>query len=356
MSMATQQARPSRLATYLANPEAKERIKSLVADFMDAEQFISHMVTAFQDPEIQKCDDVSKFEAVHVCAAMGLLPTLDQVRLIPYRNKCTAMPQWQGYKALMERHPAILEVSAHLVHNSDVFSFKDGVVAHEYDPFDTKRIVKDISDIRGGYCVILYRDGRRPKYHFTTAAHVTKARACAMTRKIWDAWTEQMCLKTCYRDCYARRAVPIDPIFQQRLATATRADDAILGNDPRRIATRRQTVAIEDLTGEVVNQEVDDSQDGIDEQPERTHAPTGPDPLASEAHRREYIDLLPTISTVGACDAYSKQAEHDETLTDEDKAKVVAECGVRAKVIKGHRGPQDNRGAPQDNRLTGTDQ
>jgi phage RecT family recombinase len=324
---------PTGLTAWLANDAAKERIADMVGDIMPPGQFISHMLTAFQDDKIQKCDDRSKFEAVHKCAALGLLPTLDQVRLIPYGNKCTVMPQWQGYKALMERHPAILEVSAHLVHVSDSFAFVDGYAKHEYDPFDAKRTIKGLPDIRGGYCVIQYRDGRPPKYHFTPVAHITKARACAKTTNIWDAWFEQMALKTCYRDCYARRAVPIDPLVQQRLASATAADDAVLCNDPRRIGgKRRQTVPLAELTGDLIDQQVDDSHDGIDEPADLLGGNEGPGPAVHQ--RDEYMNEIGTLETVGQCESMKAQAEGDPLLTPDTLRTVLDELARRMRVIK----------------------
>jgi recombinational DNA repair protein RecT len=224
------------LAAWVQEDETRRQIAAAVGDTLDADQFASHMLVALNRSEFAHCTNASKAMAVLECAALGLLPTAGQVVLIPYKNQLKAMPQWQGYKALMERHPAVLEIQAYLVHETDTFNVTDGVCHHAYDPLDPKRKFDGVKDIRGGYCKIIYRDGRPPRYHFTTAEQIKKAQGCAQTQNVWKKWFEQMALKTLYRDCYARRAVPVDPLVAARIDRITAADDVVLGNDPRSTA------------------------------------------------------------------------------------------------------------------------
>jgi len=198
------------------------------------------------------------------------------VILIPYKDTLKAMPTWQGYKAVMERHPKIVEVSAALVHNTDSFSFGTSGCQHEYDPFDPARDIKSAKDIRGGYCTIIYANGRPPKYHFTPVRHMEKARQCAKTQNVWTKWYEQMALKTCYRDCYARRAVPVDPLVGERMERLTKADDINLGNDPNRVvSTPRLSVA------EVIGSTTSEPYAGPESEP-AAEAKTKPEPVANE--------------------------------------------------------------------------
>jgi len=228
------------LKAWLQDPSAHDRIVAAVGDIMDGDQFIAQMLTAFQSPEVSRCSDKSKFTALHECAAMGLLPTLDQVKLIPYKNELKAMPQWQGLKAILERHPAVLEVDAHLVHKDDAFMMEDGEVSHCFNPFDEKRSIESAADIVGGYCKIIYADGRPPKYHFTPVKHIEKCRKCAQTQKVWTAWYSQMALKTIFRDAYARRAVPVDPLVQKHVDKIISVEDVNLGNNPNRVNANHQ--------------------------------------------------------------------------------------------------------------------
>lgn len=244
------------LREWVSQPEVQGQIAAALGGVMDAGQFITHMLTAFQSEKVAACTPQSKYRALHECAAMALLPTLGQVVLIPYFNnrcplcgnagkakgaekfacdrcksqyaprlevKCT--PQWQGYKALMERNPEVREVTAMLVHVNDKFSFVDGQVQHDFDPFDIKRTFRSVADLRGGYATITYTDGRPWKRHLVSAEKIRKAQECAETQKVWTKWYHEMALKTIYRDCYARRAVPIDPLVRQRIDRAVANED-----------------------------------------------------------------------------------------------------------------------------------
>jgi recombinational DNA repair protein RecT len=179
---------------------------------------------------------------------LGLLPSLKQVALIPMNIKdkglcCTVMPQWQGYQALMLRHPDVMSVKAVLVHISDRYTFDpvNESLLHEYDPLDDARKFATIKDIRGGYLVVRYKDGRPPLYHFVTADTIDKARTCAQAQNIWTKWFQEQALKTIYRNAYARRVVPIDHLVHSHLQDLVNADDVALGNDPNRVIVVEQS-------------------------------------------------------------------------------------------------------------------
>ncbi len=227
-----------------------EKLGAALGGLMSAEQFLPHMLVSLNDEKFSECTKESKRNVMMDCAANLVLPTLKQVALIARNAKkkdaktgkdywvkeVTAMLQWQGYKAIMERHPAILEVQGFLVHKSDQFRMENGDVVHGIDPFDENRAFRSAKDIRGGYVKIVYKDGRKPKYHFVPAAHISKCQGCAQTQDVWNRWYEQMALKTLYRDCYARRAVPVDPMVAQGIEKFINNEDVVLGNDPRKIA------------------------------------------------------------------------------------------------------------------------
>jgi len=256
MSTALQTAqKPKGLKGWVQSEEAKEEIAAAIGDIMPADQFTAHMLVAFRDEKIRHCSDQSKYRALMTCAALGMVPTLDQVKLIPYGDELKAMPQWQGYKAAMERHPDILEVVGQLVHVADKCSIEQGEPRHSYDPFSIHRNFKDAEDVRGGYLKIIYRDGRPPKYHFVPRKTIKQAQECAQTQKVWKAWYYEMALKTVYRNAYARRAVPMDPMVNSRLQQAVNADDLNLGNDPARITTEATTDHIEQARQQYVEEQ-----------------------------------------------------------------------------------------------------
>lgn len=252
--------------SWLANEEVKSNLSKTLS-YLDSQMFIGQMLIALSDPKIAECSPKSQFEAVHLCAAIGLLPTHDQVALIPRYNEVkwrdannkehkkkemqvTVMPQWQGFKSLMERHPDVMQVSARLVFETDKFEF-DGtshqVTRHEYNPFDSDRVAeKDFKNILGGYLIANFVDGRTA-YHFVTVDKIKKAKACAQTTTIWNKWPEEMALKSLYRDAYARRMVPVDPVVHDSLSKLVIAEDAALKNDPNRVVVEgRKITSISD--------------------------------------------------------------------------------------------------------------
>lgn len=248
--IATQQKAPG-LREMLSSPNVKTGIKKALGGFMDEDNFLAQMLIAFQAPGTEgrpgvvDCSIDSKFKAAHVCATLGLLPTLGQVALIPRDMKgqgltCTVMPQWQGFQALMLRHPDVKTVKATLIHVSDSYKFDpetESIIDHTYDPFDEKRKFTDFKDLRGGYLVVTFKDNRQKLYHCVKLDVFTRARGCAITDKIWSKWFEEQCLKTIYRNAYARRVVPIDPFATQRLQALVESEDEALGNDPDRVIT-----------------------------------------------------------------------------------------------------------------------
>ncbi len=252
---------------WLSNQRVCSRIGSALAGWMTGEEFISQVLIAFQKPEIRATTPKSQFEAAHTCAALQLVPTLGHVALIPrncnvnpdkkskpvFENQCHVMVQWQGYQAIMIRHPEVLDVEARLVMDSDEFEF-DGtthaVTHHQYDPFEDRILKPNLSNLRGGYLIVSFKDGRK-KFHVVTADHILKTKKCAQTPKIWEAWPEPMCLKALYRSGYARRVVPVDPMVEKRLQMATEADDVTLGNDPRRVVIEQKPKSLADITNQV---------------------------------------------------------------------------------------------------------
>ena len=242
------QQQTASLAQWVRNASVRERIVNSLGTVMPADQFIAHALVSFQNPEIKACTLASQLHCLLEMAAMGLLQTLGQCALIVYWNseigqsEVKLIVQWQGMKAVAERHPSILEVHPCLVHIRDQFAYINGVVEHSYDPFDPERTINSAADIRGGYLRIQYRDGRPDKYHFTSVAHIEKCRMCAKPskktgkREVWDNWYEAQSLKTLVRDAYARRAFPVDPLAAGRMEQMLRTDDALLGNDPNRVS------------------------------------------------------------------------------------------------------------------------
>jgi hypothetical protein len=225
-----------KLSNWLAYPPARARIESALQPGLDVNYFLAQIEISFQHPDVRKCTPSSQFEAANKLALLGLLPSLKHAALIPRRAgngfEIDVMPQWQGYKALMERHPSVFEVNAYLVHKVDTYKFEDGKMEHAFDPFDPKRVFNKVDDLVGGYVVITFRDGRTPKYHFCNADYIAKCMKCAQTDNVWKKWFEQQARKTCYRSCFTSNVIPMDPLVQRQMGTIIEHEDVLLQNNP----------------------------------------------------------------------------------------------------------------------------
>ena len=231
------------------------RIESALAGVMPVQSFLSQFYIACLRPDVACCTPRSLFDISHLCATLALLPTLDQVALIPREIKdsggqyeCTAMVTWQGYKALMERHEDVAEVRARLVHKDDQYEYDADtgqILNHSFDPFDDQRDVSNLDCIKGGYLIVEYNNGRRDTHHVVTAATIVRARSCSESWSSargrpyspWTKFPDTMALKTIFRDSFARRVVPFDPFTTSQLQKAIEADDVALENDPANAVT-----------------------------------------------------------------------------------------------------------------------
>lgn len=221
-----------KLATWLEHPQLRARIESALPPGVDANNFLSQVYISLQAPEVRNCSVTSQFEAANTLALLGLLPSLKQAALIPRAGVISVMPQWQGYKALMERHPAVFEVNAFLIHKVDTYEFVDGKLIHHFDPFNKDRVFRGVDDLTGGYAVATFRDGRPAKYHFCNQDYIRKCMNCAQTKNVWNQWFEQQARKTCYRSMFTSNVIPMDPLVQRQMGTVIEHDDVLLENSP----------------------------------------------------------------------------------------------------------------------------
>lgn len=248
-----------KLRAFIEQPKVQQGIADALGGYMHPGTFLAQMLIACSNPKIEECTVASQFKAIHICATLGLLPSYQQVALIPRKDRqrnvveLTVMPQWQGLKSIMERHPDVLEVEPILVLKTDTIQFLGTApdimpVDHSYNPLT--HVARSIDDLQGGYARITYRDGRPHKYHFVSADYIERCMRCSESfkgrekalkeKKDWvpacpwtDGWFEQQALKTILRSAYARRVVPIDPMVAGRAEAFLRQEDDVLGNDPR---------------------------------------------------------------------------------------------------------------------------
>ena len=337
-----------RLADWLDNPEAKSKIGTALGKWMDDETFVSQMMIAFQREDLKGCSEASKFKAIHDCAALALLPSLQHVALLPRNMKVKVrdanghvlmvngkpktrdewqvciMPQWQGYQCLMLRNAVVSDVTATIVFKGDKYSVDSNQdIVHEYDPFDANREVDEyLSNVVGGYLRIKYHDDRCDKIHYVTARQIRKSRSCAQTLEIWKSWPTQMVLKTIYRDAYARRAVPIDTMNNIAIERMRVIEDRTLRNQPNR---NERLSALNDAPktkSKSVTQLLDASHEVIEPEASEVAEPEGQPETQADASNllTEFVEFVGGLTTQRdvkqAATMFQKLAEDDGVKAD----------------------------------------
>ncbi len=228
-------APPAKVSQWLQVTTVRVSIQSALGGVMEVDYFLAQMVISFEKtPEIAACSAASKFAAAHICATYGLLPTLNEVALIPRKGELTVMPQWQGYHTLMMRADGVKSIRSRLIHATDTYTFDADTeqLRHTYDPFAADRTFNDFKDIKGGYLVIEFDDGRPTLYHCVSLETIKKARRCAQSDNVWKSWFQEQCLKTLYRNAFARRVIHINTYHAAKVAELIRLTDAAEGNSP----------------------------------------------------------------------------------------------------------------------------
>lgn len=138
-----------------------------------------------------------------------------------------AMPMRAAFQRLMRQADGVLDVEAVLVHERDTFRYRDGVVQHEFDPFDPEREFLNPDDagdkphgLRGGYLRVTYRDGR-VRFHLVPFAKINANRRCSKKPNgdaPWGRWYPESVEKTIVRDAAARRVVDWSVNALERMA------------------------------------------------------------------------------------------------------------------------------------------
>lgn len=323
------------LSSWLSRNDVRERISSALGGSISCDHFLSQMIIALEKtPEVKACTPQSKFEATNICATLGLLPTHGQVALIPRNIKgvpqVTVMPQWQGYQALMLRHPDVKTVKAVLVHASDTYRYDPETeqLSHNFDPFQEDRKFVDWKDVRGGYLVVQFKDGRPKQYHFVTIDTMQKARSCAQSDNIWRKWFQEQCLKTIYRNAFARRVVPMDHIGGHAEQLNYLEDEA-QGNDPNRVPDPIEQKSVS--RSEVARRAIQQSQVQNHDQPhDNSDANTETEPeesqdAVSEDEVNRLVDTLKSLEPDMA-----KRAAIYEQAGCNPKTKLWPRSGVEA--------------------------
>jgi recombinational DNA repair protein RecT len=304
-----------KVSAMMADRRVQSEVSGALMGVMTPEEFKAHCLFAVQDrPELLAAGAQELLRAFTRCAQMGLPPgPLQMVALVPRKKwnpatrtesvSITVQPQWQGFKALMERNPNVEEVDPVLVHRIDRFSFDEQGLHHTYDPLHPDRVFRHPSDLggappdlRGGYLVIRMRDGRI-KRHLVSGNKIEKARAASEVPDLyrngnpgpWRKWYEEMCLKSVIRDAWNRRAVPIDFRSPSAISHMKQADDAEQEQEAP-LPAQAKVVEPKDIETSVTD-------DSFEFEPGELAVPLTEEPKAAETPAQDDVVATPTAET-----------------------------------------------------------
>ena len=342
------------LRGFLDRSGVKAALSAALPKHMTAERMVRVALTAVaKTPKLLSCTPESVYECLLTSSQLGLEPNGRDAYLIPFGNKCTLIPGYMGLIQLAYRSGQIDSFSAKAVYEKDHFVFRYGLdetLEHtpctEDNPGELVYAWAMVHFKNGGHCwVVLNRRDINKR--------MASSKTASRSDSPWKTHPEPMWAKSAVREL--AKWIPQTPEMQNfhdavthdneiedvtsRSAAEPEMDiiDTVAAL-PNAEATFRATEPPYKATPFDPQTDANYTDTRMNAAPQTEESPAGPDPMASEAHRREYGDIIASIKTPGGCDGMEKQAEVDETLTEADRAKVIEACRDRAETIKINKG------------------
>lgn len=157
--------------------------------------------------------------------ALGLDLSQKEAYILPFGEEPTAIIDWKGLKKIMIMFSIIpiKDIQAENVYANDTFSYKNGVVEHEFDPLDDE----NRGEFRGTYAKVIKEDGG-VDFHFVSKKEIEKvksfSKSASTSSSPWKTWPEQMYLKTAIRKAFKNYPLNINAEQQEGL---TKGDNDI---------------------------------------------------------------------------------------------------------------------------------
>lgn len=183
------------------------QLKSVLPSHIDIAKFQRVAMTAItSDPDLLTADRQTLFSSLTKAAQDGLLPDKREGALVIFNQKVKIdgrdayikavqwMPMVAGILKKVRQSGEVSSISAHAVYENDEFDHILG---------DDERIYHKPAEgspgkIRGAYCIVTLKDGFKVR-DYMPWWRIEKARAVAKTKSVWDAWPDEMAIKTVIR-------------------------------------------------------------------------------------------------------------------------------------------------------------
>ncbi len=241
MSTSTQPA-PTAKSTSLSPRERKDRLKNILERMIpDFETLLQKRVdpniliyavmnSIYKSPKLLGCTEKSIIRSVVYLAQIQLMPDTpdNHAHLIPFKNDCTVIVNYQGYIELAHRSERVRTIYANLVYEKDEFEEELGserrLVHKPYRGGDGR------GDIIGAYAVAELLNGGK-EWVFMSKAELDKIRDTSKAKdkpdSPWKKWPEEM-----YKKCPIRRLHKFIPTTPQ-MSLARQLDDLAAAEKPQ---------------------------------------------------------------------------------------------------------------------------
>lgn len=251
-------------------------------------RFARILVSACQkSPKLLDCTTSSLVGAAFMCAEMGLVPDGRQGVLIPFKDKATFVPQYQGLNQLAYRSRLVAGIHTACVYEGEVFAYEvvDGFPTIKHKPDDTIQGAIDATKFLGAYAAVLIAGGGRV-LEWMPKDRIAKIRArSAGANKPDSPWNHPEDWAWMARKTALRAALKQAP-HSYELAKAMSADEAAeSGRDQDLVIPVDFREAPEDLTTAADEMHADELREGFKQSP----TPTAADEMwakLSEAERK----------------------------------------------------------------------
>lgn len=209
--------KPATIKGWLESDQFKLAVKSALPSHLTAERFCRVALTCLmRQPKLAECSQESVFKAMLDLSSLGLEPDGRRAHLIPFANSKTGktdvqlIVDWKGLVELAKRSGEVAFWQAHLVCQSDVFSWEDGVVHHKINWLEPR------GQTRAVYSHVRRKDGE-DDYEVMTLEEVAgiRKRSRAANAGPWVTDFDEMAKKTVIRR-HSKR-LTLSPEFHRAL-------------------------------------------------------------------------------------------------------------------------------------------
>lgn len=216
------------LQSFISGKAMAAQLRAALPSVITPDRFVRLVLTAISTtPKLAACSRSSFFGAIFQAAQLGLEPNTPtgQAYLVPYGTECQFVLGYRGQIQLAYRSGEIADISAHVVHENDVFEYELGL---EPKLVHKPKLGKDRGDPIAVYAVYHTKKGGygMEVMGWDEVKDFGKRKSKAYNKGPWATDTEEMAKKTVVKKLL--KYAPISADFSRAMA----ADETVKNFDP----------------------------------------------------------------------------------------------------------------------------